>query len=192
MEQSIQQILAILKALNAPVLSHLNKGVTKDEVIKNLQDISLKPRAELITLYSLINGTEGIQDNLLGHMYFYPGGILLFLADAVRLYKEECIDAESWTEGFYPILTSGGGDFLLINGLDETDPFIYYSAPSDYRFDGMTTIYDSLESLFCSILQCYKEGAYQLGSTVEDMKLDGDKEKEVCSELNPASKYWEY
>jgi hypothetical protein len=51
-------------------------------------------------------------------------------------------------------------------------------------------IYDSLESMFETILCCIKEGAYRYNLNNE-IGVDYDLKYEISAIMNPKSKYWD-
>jgi len=185
---TLNRLLDYLNEINASVVGLLQKGLTKDEIQIALAKEGIEPNEDIQQFYQTINGTL-MNNEYLGLQYFFPGHIMLSLEKSIELYKEECFEYSSWEQGYLPIFWNGNRDYLLTDCLDRNKGIYFYS-PDEFRFDGLAKKYDSLESLFTTVLRCFQVKAYQLGKTLKDIKYDGEKVIAISKEMNPDSEYW--
>ena len=90
----------------------------------------------------------------------------------------------------FPLFGSGAGDYYLIDcaNNNQTQGTIFYFSPSDPDFDGMISIYDSLDKLLHTVSECYKLGAYFFNDN--QLQIKYELEKGISINKNPESHFW--
>jgi len=189
---SIQQILVefeiLLKKVQAPIYEKLQDGLASDYVDRLLAETGIN-NDELKKLYAWKNGISYDSGWKIGDFDFFSFGLFLSLQDSIEHYVTSK-SQKIWRSGLFPIFTNGGGDFILLdtNDKNKTKGMLLLHAPSLLLSDKPESIYDSLNTFFTTILECYNVGAYKMieGS----IEIDDDLEHDVSKRLNPKSKYW--
>jgi len=162
-------------------------------VCENLLKQNKITSKELCTLYKWMNGIgDDFMNENIEVIELFPEGIMYSLREGLDRYKLYTQSDKIWEDQLFPIFTSGGGDYLLLdisqNKLSSGMVFLY--APSLLLSEYPESIYDSLESLFETIIACIDRGAYDYreDGTID---VDFDMKFELSEKLNPKSKYWQ-
>ena len=185
----LKEFELILSIYNVPVLNLLRPGVGAyhfQELIKEL-DISLD--SDVFELFSWRNGTEELRDKAIGELTLFNNGIFHSLEECISQYRYNAIDNNYWDKQYFPLFSSGGGDYLLINtGDNQLTGTIFIISPSILFTNQPTSIYDSLECLFKSLLRCYQMKAYHFEEGFLEENIDDV--YEICASYNPRSEFW--
>jgi hypothetical protein len=91
---------------------------------------------------------------------------------------------------FFPVFSSGGGDYILINLNAKKNVFgqLFLCSPSILMTNKPIAIYDSLNSLFTTLLEIYRQkGYYFKGGFLE---IDFNMEESISKRMNPNSNFW--
>jgi hypothetical protein len=178
-----------LRDINAPILDKLGPGIDKTDIELFAKKSNLFFDEEIYELYEWRNGIANPNENIIGEMTLFTNGIFYCLEEAIRTYKSYALDLGSWDQRFFPLFSSGGGDFLLVNlGERNSDKHVFlYSPPLLYSSE-LISIYDSLEKLFISVFECYKREAYYFEDNVLEKNIN--LEFEICIKNNPNAAYW--
>jgi hypothetical protein len=169
------------------MLKKLGAGISEGDIVK-LIPANNRP---LITLYSWKDGIKYNSDWTSGELDFFSFGIFLSLEDVIEhrnvLFKSVSIE----NEFLLPVFTTGTGEYILYDTAADSNGkgnlFIY--APMLVFSENPMPIYDSLESFFATVNECYRTGAYKFDSEGK-LEIDYDLEQEISTRLNPASEYW--
>jgi hypothetical protein len=157
-----------------------------------LNKYDLKFFDEIYELYKWKNGIdiEKSESEQLGELYLFNLGIFDSFDIALNTYNYYT-ENQYWEKGFFPLFSSGGGDFFLIDTVEPSSTYkkLYYYSPGDPDFNKMITIFDSLENLFTSILKCFSKGVYKYDSN-NNLYINYRKETDIYSNCNPESDYW--
>ncbi|QEH41136.1 SMI1/KNR4 family protein [Chitinophaga sp. XS-30] len=186
--ESLYNLIDYLRSIKAPVTKLLREGESGKVLQYKLEGEGLIATKQLVEVYKIVDGTSMNEDHL-GLQYFFPGFILVSLDQALELYDEECKEYGSWPEGYLPVFWNGNRDYLLVNCRSE-DNGVYYFSPDEFRFDGLGKIYDSLDLLFMTVLECFKEGGYALGDHLEDINHQYEIVNVLSKRMNPDSVFW--
>ncbi|MBO9703055.1 MAG: SMI1/KNR4 family protein [Sporocytophaga sp.] len=186
---SIVNLFRYLKDINHPALSNMKDGLRDDEIqnLENQFNISL-PEG-LKAAYRIYNGGK-MEDKTIGELSVFPNGILLPLEEALMTYNYNKTD-NYWPGTYFPIFTSGGGDYLLVQ-LGPYDDLnrIYFYSPSNVDFETIISFYDDLNTMTDSIIKCYETEVYFVKDGMSDWSLEPLNQAKICKELNPRSEYW--
>jgi len=145
---------------------------------------------ELVELYKWKNGIAGIyQECTIGEVSLFVHGILYPLQYAISMYALEAKVEKYIQENYFPVFTGGGGDHILmdLNKEGRSDNLFFYST-SILLSDKPMTIYDSLETLFATVLETYKQNGYYFDNGV--LEVDFEIQQKMSRELNPKSDFW--
>ena len=186
----MQSLLKDLESVILKTQSHaatlLNKGCEKLEIqekirIENIDFLS----EELFQLYNWHNGMSDSSE-MLGKLEIFPNGFFLSIETAISVY---IIYKEKWNNLYFPLFTNNGGDFLLfgVQKKENVNPIYLYS-PTVLLSLIPIQIYDSIENLFTTVLECYKEGVYYFVNDL--LEVDYEKELIISKSLNPKSEFW--
>lgn len=181
------EILKVQRQLGLPNADNFNPGLTDEELLTCQLFKEVPPPSELHDLYRWRNGSSK-PDVPMGQLWIIPGHYLLS-ADESDSYNRCLAGQPDWTATWFPIMSSGSADVHLIDKARITRGTVpvFYNDPE--FSPGMWQIYDSLEAMLTSILECYQEGAYFVNY---EGFLDSDARREaaICKRLNPGSDHW--
>lgn len=180
-----------LQNANAPILKKLRDGLDTEtlESILKIEGISHK---NLIELYSWKNGIKDSINKIIGKIELFPSAIMLACDESLEDYIICAQQEDIWSKNLFPIFTNGGGNYLLFDIDDKSttfemiliyDPMLLLSAQPQ-------TIYDSLENLIQTQIECLVKGTYNFDSEgITDINYD--LKYEISAKMNPKSKYWD-
>ena len=181
------EFLQMQSRLGLPNPENLNPGLTDEElaVCPLLKDIPLG--SELHGLYGWRNGSK--PHIPMGKLWIVPGHHLFSAQESVLSNRYMADKLTDWEPTWFPIMTSGSSDFHFFDRAKIARGVvpIFYSDPE--FSPGLWQIYDCLEALFKSILECYAEGAYFVGDN-GFLRSDARRETAICRRLNPESDHW--
>ena len=181
----------LLKDQQAPIFDKLQVGLDFDEI-----DSLLKPEginnAELRLLYKWRNGIKDLQNYTIDELELFPEGIMLSLSGSLSHYEIYTQVEKIWDKSLFPIFTNGGGDYFLldIESESKTEGMVFLYAPSLLLSDSPVTIYDSIENLIDTVLECFKHHAYKLSNEKNIVIVDYDLRQKISKNKNPESIYW--
>lgn len=180
-------LIDYLRSIRAPVVKLLREGESEKVLRHKFEGKGLTATQEIIEVYKIVDGTS-MNEDYLGLQYFFPEFILVSIDQALELYEEECIEYGSWPEGYIPIFWNGNRDYLLVDSLNGNNG-VYYFSPDEFRFDGLGKIYDSLDLLFTTVLECFKQGGYALGNQLENINYKAEIVNALSRKMNPSSEF---
>jgi hypothetical protein len=172
------------------ILSYLNNGLSKDEIYDKLRFLNREIPEDLICLYQWRNG---LNSKLTRNGLIMLDGYFMDLDLSIKVYNAD--KEHYWNNHFFPIFS--GGDQLLLLGIDKNHPsfnkiYFFDLSPSAFiRFDKyLISYYDTLESLFISVVNCFEKGAYSLDKETETLKIEWELMWSINKECNPSSEHW--
>lgn len=188
LEKTCIELEKILIAKGYKIAQVLNEGVSEQDIKAFFSDLPLAPTDELIDLYKWKNGVK-YGDFTISESLLFSLGTLLSLEEGIKSYKTAMTN-NIWNENFFPISSNGAGDFILIDLQKDSETFkqLFLGSPVLLLSEFPETVYDSLESLFESVLLCYKKEIYFFDD--EGFQSNWDAEFQLCRVLNPKSDYW--
>jgi hypothetical protein len=196
MNHSLQTLFEILiKHLQkgrSPVLDQFQSGIEPQAVDSKIKALSIKIPPEVYSLYNWHNGIAHSEKLTLSQMWIFPMGMFVPIEDSVDRYHYHAGKDGFWQESMFMLFESGGGEMYLID-CDEKSATYRQIFKHDYGaiyYDVIITIYDSLESLFASIVECFEQKAYYFDPSSGSLEADDKLEKEIMKKNNPNSKYW--
>lgn len=185
----IAKLFQYLKSIDHPSLSNMKEGLGDDVINGFEKQFKVNLPEYLKAAYRVYNGAD-MDDKTIGELYLFPNGIFLPLEEALEIYDYNKTD-KYWPETYFPIFTSGGGDYLVVQleaGQDQNRIYLY--SPSNVDFEIITSFYDNPDSMIDSIIRCYEKGVYFIKDGMTDWSLTPSDEARVCKDLNPRSEYW--
>jgi len=196
MDQPLQHILESLedywRKIDFPLLSRLGAGVHENSFTPVNFDGVLPD--ELKVLYKWKNGIkpEFARDPI-GRQTLFNGGIPMALAS---VWQVQGLlggdDDQGWSRSKIPIFESGGGEYYLLDCDASTAEFgriIFYN-PGSVDYELTIGIYDSLVTLFQSVLKAYEDDLFRVGDHGYLEVSDYNKLSRLKKEFNPQSDYW--
>lgn len=191
--KNIQEILIsfeiVLKQYNPSAHSKLQNGLnetySKEKFVNNkINDEKLRQ------LYCWKNGIKADSSKYIGEFDLSSFGKMIPLEEALTHYNMSIKD-KIWSENYFPLFTTNAGDYLLydIDKKSSTYGMLLLYSPSLLIVEP-ETIYDSLESFFDTLIDCYKEGDYKLNKSNYTLEIDDELETEKSFNKNPISDYW--
>jgi hypothetical protein len=177
MKQEFALIVAHLRRLGCGLPDRLAKGT----LVKGLAWFPHPLPPPIVEWWELANGPVWGTADVAEDVWLKPGYYPLSLEEAEEDYAD---NADRFEDSWLPIMTDGGGDFLVVDCADETCPVLICSAD-----DETERIYDSLELMLKTLEECFAAGIYAIDSDGH-FESDDDTEAELASKLNPNSHYW--
>lgn len=196
MDQSLEHILESLedywRKIDFPLLSRLAPGIDPDGIEPRNFDGVLPE--EVKVLYKWKNGIKPeFAREPIGRQTLFDGGIPMAMQKVWWMQDVRGGDDELWwSPSKIPIFESGGGELYLIDCDASTPEYgqIIFFNPGSVDFDLAISIYDSLLTLFQSVLQAYQGNLFQVGDKGYLDVSDYKKLNRLYTELNPKSGYW--
>ena len=174
------------------LISHFQDPKSTSEIDEVFQNLQLPLRDDVKKLYLWKNGISDLFSKKNGEIELFPNGIMMPLELSSSLYILDCRVNKFYGKWYFPLFTSGAGDFLLINLEIDSSDFgkIYLYSPAILMSSELMTIFDSIEALFLSVLELYKSGVYKFDQKDKTLEIDYDLEREVIIKNNPNSEFW--
>lgn len=177
---------------NYPILSHFRSGVSASEVVDLFSNLKLPLRDDIIQLYEWKNGIGDLFKKNTGEIELFTSGIMMPLELASSMYILETKVQKAFKKEFFPLFTSGGGDYIIIH-LDESKTtygqlFLY--SPSILLSNKPVSIYDSITDLAQTVLYIYQRRGYFFNEFDKTLEVDYDIEKEIAIKINTKSDFW--
>lgn len=190
----LDKLFKLLVINHSPLVELLKPGISTAQIQKESQKLGLPFSDQLSQMYNWKNGVE-IEEKSLGIYYLFRLGIYYDLEKATCLYLGLNDTDVYWKKSMFPLFGSGGGEFFLIdldvNSNTYESIILYY--PGNPDFEVTIMIYDSLESLIRTIIECYEKKAYSvIEEKFKHLKIDSKLEKEIAMRNNPKSPYWNF
>ena len=196
MDQSLEHILESLedywRKIDFPLLSRLAPGIDPDGIEPRNFDGVLPE--EVKVLYKWKNGIrpEFARDPI-GRQTLFDGGILMTMKEVGRVQGLLGGDEdEGWSRSKIPIFESGGGEYYLLECDASSATFgrIIIFDIGSVDFERTIGMYDSLGTLFQTVLKAYEDGLFRVGDHGYLEVSDYKELSRLKKEFNPQSDYW--
>jgi hypothetical protein len=188
----LNDLYTFLKTANPILAGSLQQGLDKAEIDRMIGKTGITFPDELYALYGWKNGItndpERIED--FGELLIFRLATYPSLSESLEDYGYNA--GNYWSGDLFPVFSSGGGDYYLFN-CEEGVPsrgMIHFYCPSNYLFRGVITVFDSLSSLFRSVVECYAEKVYYFDDAGTFIIADLKREHEIIVKNNPRAEYW--
>lgn len=171
-------------------IKKFNPGLDNNEISRFCSIHNFNFSNSLMQLYNWRNGIfPSLVDISISSII--PFGIFTSLQESYQHYQTCSSEENIWPPHLFPILTSGIGDYYLINIGEnfKSDTFIYFYSPSLLAIPEIT-VFDSLESFVLSIIEAYK-GNFLSRDSQSKLITSDDYLKFIASK-NKNSQYWKY
>jgi SMI1 / KNR4 family (SUKH-1) len=194
--QTFQDLLRELemtwKAQDAGIVNKLMPGYIISENKIDCCNYDLPD--DMIELYKWKNGIiDSYKREGVGALWMFPMGMMLSIKEICIIQRSMTQDETGWESSKLPLFESGGGEFFLIEtGKSEpTYGRIYYHSIGAIDFKKIIDIYDSLYTLFMTILQCFQMKILQYEKETSYLSnSDFTAFLKVGKQNNPLSSYW--
>ena len=173
------QITPILKKLEniftrqqSIAFKQLQNGLSRTEIEEKATAVSLTFPPEVIELFEWRNGKKDSGVEKIGNLLLFPWGIMEPLDSLVSVHQAST-NKQYFPKTHFPIFTSGGGDFILIN-CDQEDDFygyLYWHSLALYGTE-LYLRFDSLNAFLQCMLECFEAGAYYFEAGALERKDD--------------------
>lgn len=181
---------SFLNDTNAPILRRLNPGIpqkTTESIFGELDIIE-----EIYQLYSWRNGTQIDKEAKIGEYWIFKMGMFMSAERAIECYRKKAGQDQFWDINKFPLFESRGGEYYLVdcNRNNETFGMVFFHSIGAVDFDTIITKYDSLETLFETILECFMQKVYYYDHASNTLEFNPKLEREIIKKNNPKSEYW--
>jgi hypothetical protein len=151
---------------------------------------NLKFQDEYKILYNWHNGVYGITEENITNLSFFSFGIFLPFEIALWTYVNVTTSVCELSENLFPVFSSTVGDDYLIdiNIHSRTYGNIFFYSPSLLIIEPIT-IFESLETLFESLLEGYSTGCYEY-NIESGLAIESKIERAIFKKNNPVAEYW--
>jgi hypothetical protein len=191
LDDLLKKYFELLRKLKIPLTELLQNGIDKSIIVEKFAKLKLNIPEEVFTLYSWKNGTFPSEKHTLNQMWVFPGGILSSIDESIEMYQKYAGLDSYWTSSMFMLFEDGGGEMYLID-TDRNSPtykMIIKHSIGAVDYDVIITVYDSLEALFKSVLECFETGAYNYESNGK-MQFDWQQSVVISRKYNPRSDLW--
>jgi hypothetical protein len=193
MNSYLQELSIILEKSRPFLYSCLQPGLSKESIDAFSSSVSVNLLPEAYELYNWRNGVllDVLENESLGRMWIIHLGV--FAPFEVSLDEHtQYVSSGYWDAKQFPLFGSGAGDYYLLDCDIQSHTFkmVLYFSPSAVDFETLIPIYDSLEHLIKTTIECYQSGIY-IQDEHENLKVNYQKLYRIGQKINPRSKYWE-
>ena len=168
----------------------LQHGLSKEQIDSFLPFNA----ADIPSIYELFEWKNGLgprySEKTIGEIELFPEGIMMPLEEASNVYSLSRQE-KLWDDNLFPILWNGAGDYYLID-FDKTGNsfgIIYFYAPSLLLSTSPQSIFDSIESMFRTVLDWFDQNAFYKDSSGQ-WEVDYDLKYKIAASNNPKSEFW--
>ncbi|PSL19890.1 SMI1/KNR4 family protein [Chitinophaga ginsengisoli] len=149
-----------LTAQGSIAAANLQAGIPRHEVEQKIASFNITLPPEVYELFEWRNGLKESSDETIGNSLLFPWGIQEPFDRCFSVYKSSS-DQKYFPKQYFPIFTSGGGDYILINcdKSDESYGYLYWHSLALYGTE-RDVRYTSLATLLQCVLECFEAGAY--------------------------------
>lgn len=189
MRDKLRLLNIILQSKYPDFIKKFDGGLQLEKIKKFEKEKGLSFSKEYINLYEWKNGMATYYEEEILKSALFAVGIFIPIQESYTYYERLCLKEELCPKEYYPIFTSGYGDYYLVKQgeAEYNDPFIYFYSPALLIVEP-TTIFDSLPIFITSITEAYEEQVIFRNAEGEVM------EKDDCFSFmkirNPNSEYW--
>jgi hypothetical protein len=199
----ISLLLQELQATGSPLVGAFNPGLTSDVISSKMFHLGLGNCELLICFYEVTNGIDDkfVEGKDFGEITLFSLAVCDSIETSIESYQYNVIEHSYWEKGLFPIFSSGLGDFYLLDLRQHQSTYgmiWLFSPTSIIRFGQACTIYDSLEALLRTIIECYRQRAYffsmELTSEFSSgpyRQTNAELEIEIAKVFNPLSDHWQ-
>ena len=192
MKKLLDELLKQLHISKSPLIDLLQNGVTKASAEPLIKKYEINFPEELFDLYSWKNGIGRSEQRIykLGELYLFNLGIFRSINESLEIYQR--CSGQFWANELFPVFESGGGDYYLVCCKEGTFSFgkVYFFSPSSPDFQGIISIFDDLETLVETVIECYANNVYYFESDSPFLQINDALERDIAIRINPGSDYW--
>jgi len=191
LDELMSELNSVLLERHSPILDKLQKGLNSITTRKLLGSFNIT-NDKLVTLFGWRNGVKDMYNgSKIEEFELFPEAIMLSLEEAINHYKVS-IEQKLWEGGLFPMFSNGGGDYLLFdcNKNSVSYEVVLLYAPSLLLNEKPESIYDSIENLIQTVINCFNQKAYKF-DVKGLMDVDYDLKYKISTKLNPNSSYWD-
>lgn len=184
---------SILIDVKNPIVNKLIKPENSKNIIELLENYKLGIVQDFIDLYSWKNGIDsalifdeaGYENELTSYGSFFE------LSSLLSYYELELITGVLYNKKYFAFFYSIAGDRILIDLEKKSKTFgkIFIYAPSITLSSEPIKIFDSLELMIDTIIQCYEKKAYTIIDG--ELNINFDLESEISKKMNRESEFWD-
>ena len=172
-----------------PVLGNMLQEPHKREELELLLDKLGIQNLTYRDLYLLTNGIDNDGKYPTSAYDFCDFGVIPTIEFVSKLLKVDALKG-IWTNSRFPVITSFAGDYLLLETANPNlGKLLLYSPNLGYVTD-LPTYYDSIDSMFRTIISCFEIGAYRYDTNTMTLITDIALKFEISRQYNPFSSYW--
>ena len=182
------RILSMQANLGLESQNHYGSPLSDVELRESPLLLDIPSPSEIHQLFAWRNGASD-KDVPMGQLWIKPGYYLVSVDESL-FENRYCSDhLTGWSRSWYPLLTNGAAGrhfFDRVKIANGRAPIFNYE-PEAAPVTGQ--IYDSVESMFKTILECYAQHAYFIAPDGL-LATNFRREVEISRGLNPNSDYW--
>lgn len=180
LKESLERILAWLKANNPVVASALLPGLSEKEIREKTKDLGYEPPQELLILYQWRNGTPDDFDA--PFIWYHTFGRLERALKDRKTMLAKASDT-SWDKSWFPIFDFQGEEYFVSCAKEPTT-----ARPVRYYFIEETATYPcyiNLTTMMETAAAIYESGAVKVVNEQGAIKGDIEQIKEIHHKYNP-------
>ncbi|MCK7560237.1 hypothetical protein MKQ70_37145 [Chitinophaga sedimenti] len=172
------------------VAHRLQPGLPANHIDELFRSIDICVPESIFLLYQWKNGVLQSNDNII-YGELFSNGIFYDLATAIAVYVVNSVENNYVDKRFFPLFTSGGGDYVMI-ALDEVvdgDASLYLYSPALNLSAIPVPIYSSIAKMLQAIFLCYQAGAYYFKD--RELVINHELEGRISGSINPDAPFWQ-
>ncbi len=198
----LNELLEELIRNQSHIVHLLQPGLNSKQIDEKIIDLPIDLPKEVYALYKWRNGINWSDKYSLGEMWIFPLGIFTSIERSIENYKYyQNTNDKFWNESLFMLFEGGGGEMFFIDCNENSISYrmiimLDYGAV-DHEI--LITIYDSLNKLIETIVECYKEKIfwfedtdpnYDLQRPLKILNRDSRREIIKSRDKNPNAELW--
>lgn len=192
MKEKLLLLEKLLIEKESPVVKSLNEPIEYDELVEKITNHKFSFLKDFVDFYQWKDGqklnlfTKGaFEYELTSFGNFFDIDTLLSFFILEKVTKKL-----PYENKYLAFFFNSCGDRIVIDLKEKSKTFgrLFIFAPSVTLSSKPMQIFDSIECMVDTIIECYQKGAYKIDNG--KLIIDFDLESRIAQEINPNSEFW--
>ena len=165
-------------ALGLDTTKHQHPGLSEDKIKANPLFLKLPPDSEIHDLYRWRNG--GNNSVAMGLLWLTPHHYFMSAEESAMSNKYCSSNLEDWSSNWFPIFENGWAKMWFVDVEKHLNGKLPVFDSDSENTPEIGQIYDSIQSMFETFLECYKQNIYHIAPGRKRLQSDFRREVEIA------------
>jgi hypothetical protein len=181
-------LLQAQAALGLDTANQLHVGLSEDKIKLNPLFLKLPADSEMHDLFRWRNGSDNSIP--IGRLWLTPRYYFMSAEDSAMSNKYCSSNLEGWSSNWFPIFENGSANMWFVDVEKHFNGKLPVFDSDSESTPEVGQIYDSIQNMFETFLECYKQNVYHIPPGEKRFQTDFRREAEIAKKLNPNSDFW--